>query len=420
MGNPGRFGLKSKARVLFFAEAVTLAHVARPYRLASGLDGDRFETVFACAKHFRPLFPRWPWPTEPLSSVPPATFVDRLARGARLYPLDTLRRYVEEDLRIIDAVRPDLIVGDFRLSLSVSARLKDIPYLSLSNAYWSPYVTDRHIPTPCLPLTRALPMPAASALFALSRPFAFAWHALPLNRLRREYGLSPLGFDLRRVYTDADYTLYADVPELVPTIGRPDRHRYLGAVTWSPDVPIPAELAGRAEIPLVYVTMGSSGSADVLPAILAALAELDCRVVLAAAGAQPPKVPANAIVTDYLPGERMAALARLVVCNGGSPTSHQALVHGVPVLGIPSNLDQHLNMHFVARLGAGLVVRPEEADPESIRAAAIALLQEPRHLACAARLAEAFAAIDTAAAFADALDSALQRGGKDSPRIEAE
>ena len=49
-------------------------------------------------------------------------------------------------------------------------------------------------------------------------------------------------------------------------------------------------------------------------------------------------------VTDYLPGDIVARHSRLVVCNGGSPTSHQALLAGVPVLGIPDNLDQVLNM----------------------------------------------------------------------------
>ena len=39
-------------RVLFFAEAVTLAHVARPVALAKGLDRSRFEVFMACDSRY--------------------------------------------------------------------------------------------------------------------------------------------------------------------------------------------------------------------------------------------------------------------------------------------------------------------------------------------------------------------------------
>lgn len=398
--------MNTATRVLFFAEAVTLAHVARPYRLATALDPERYEVLFACAPHFQTLFPAWPWHTEHLSTPKPAAFVDRLARGARLYELQTLRQYVEEDLRIISALKPDVVVGDFRLSLSVSARIARTPYIALGNAYWSPYAADRHIPTPCLPITRHLPLWLASRLFALGRPVAFAWHAVPLNLLRREHGLPALGLDLRRIYTDADDTLYADVPELVPTVALPPNHRYLGAVSWSPELPMPTLPVVPATTPLIYVTLGSSGSGDLLPSILEALADLDCQVVVAAAGRRPSKVPSNAFVTDYLPGERMAAMSRLVICNGGSPTSQQALMHGVPVLGLPDNLDQHLNMQYLVRTGAGRTVRPEQATPARIRAAATALLEDAAAHAAACRLRDAFAAHNCDDVFRAVLESA--------------
>lgn len=58
---------------------------------------------------------------------------------------------------------------------------------------------------------------AVSILYRLYRPLIFALYCLPLNWLRRKHGLSSLGWDLCRIFTDGDYTLYADVPELVPT-----------------------------------------------------------------------------------------------------------------------------------------------------------------------------------------------------------
>ena len=51
----------------------------------------------------------------------------------------------------------------------------------------------------------------------------------------------------------------------------------------------------------------------------------------------------------------------MVICNGGSATVYQALAESrAPVLGIPSNMDQHLTMQCVEGAEAGLSLRTEE------------------------------------------------------------
>jgi len=80
-----------------------------------------------------------------------------------------------------------------------------------------------------------------------------------------------------------------------------------------------------------------------------------------------------------------------VICNGGSPTSHQALAAGVPVLGLPSNLDQFLNMQAVEASGAGVLLRADRADPAGIRRAAEHLLTTACYAEAAQRLAQTFA-----------------------------
>ena len=48
-----------------------------------------------------------------------------------------LQKMIDEDLAMIDQHRPDVIIGDLRFSLAVSARLKSIPYITIKNAHWS-------------------------------------------------------------------------------------------------------------------------------------------------------------------------------------------------------------------------------------------------------------------------------------------
>ena len=382
--NPG--GFTGKPRILFVAEAVTLAHVARPAVLAQSLDRDVYEVFFATDPRYNELFPELSGFRYDIWSISSAEFLNALSRGSPLYSKRTLERYVEDDLKLIDTIKPDLIVGDFRLSLSVSARLRQIPYATITNVYWCVYANNDY-PVPALPMTRILGVRLSQILFDVSRPLAFALHCIPLNSVRRKYGLKSLGYDLRSVYTDADEVLLADMPEYFPIAADAKHHRYIGPIPWSPRSKIPPWWNSIDKTrPIVYVTLGSSGRIDLLPSVLEALAQLPVTVIATTAGrVKLASVPDNAMVSEYLPGDEAAGMAALVVCNGGSLTTYQAIQKGTPVLGIVSNLDQHLNMSYLSRAGIGEVLRSEKAGVEQIRKAVERLLNEPDYKDAAER-----------------------------------
>lgn len=287
------------------------------------------------------------------------------------------------------------------------ARLAGIPYIAIANAYWSPQAR-RRFPLPDVPWTRFFGVRPVSILYRLYRPLIFALYCLPLNWLRRKHGLSSLGWDLCRIFTDGDYTLYADVPELVPTYNLPANHRYLGPVLWSPDVKPPTWWHSLpTDRPIIYATLGSSGGKNLLQVVLNALADLPVTVIAATAGRNHLKnVPANAFVADYLPGEAAAARSAVVLCNGGSPTTQQALAAGVPVIGLPSNMDQHLNMEALERAGAGVLLRTERLNTEGVAAAVKQVLSGAEFRQAARRLAEAFG--PDFAGFPQHIESALR------------
>ncbi len=381
----------SKKRILIFAEAVTLAHVARPAVLAQALNPDLYEVYLAWHPRFEKLFPELSVARRTIHSVPCNRFINALAKGKPLYDTETLRDYVTEDLAVIEDIRPDLIVGDFRLSLAVSAPLSSVPYVAISNAYWSPYAK-QHYPVPELPITNTLGVDIAQTLFSAARPVAFALHTIPVNRVRREHGLPLLGWDLRRIYTWADHTLYADVPGLFPTYNLPKHHHYIGPIPWSPIVPLPdwwSKLVTNK--PVIYVTLGSSGRSDLLPTVFSSMAEMPVTVIAATAGRiKLDTVPNNVFLAEYLPGDSAVARAQLVICNGGSPTSQQALAQGKAVLGVPSNLDQHLNMQAVQRSGAGVMIRSEHATGRNIHQTVTRILATPSYVEAANRVAKEF------------------------------
>jgi UDP:flavonoid glycosyltransferase YjiC (YdhE family) len=386
---------RSRPVVLLVAEAVTLAHFARIVALAKALDASAYEVVVASDPRYADLEAPFGVAFHPIRSIPSAQFERALARGKPLYDVETLAAYVEDDLALIRNVKPDLIVGDFRLSLAVSAPVAGIPYATVVNAYWSPYA-DIVYPVPDLPMTAVLGVSVAQQLFDLARPIAFAAHARPLNRVRRRYKLPPLGHDLRIVYTWADYTLYADVPELVPMRPLPANHRHLGSPLWSARKPLP-DWWGRipADKPVVLVTLGSSGRADLLPMALAALSAFPIAVVAVTAGKiDLTSAPANALQVDYVPLADAVRRSSLVICNGGSLTTYQALDAGVPILGVCSNMDQLLNMSAIERLGAGLSLRAARVRPAQLREAVRKLLDTPSYAQAAKAAGQRFRQVD--------------------------
>ena len=385
-------------RILFVGEAVTLAHVARPVALAAALQARGHDCTVACA----PGAARFPLAAglahRPLESIPAARFLDALAAGRPVYDVATLERYVQDDLLLLRDVRPDLVIGDFRLSLSVSARLAGVPFASLGNAYWSP-LSALPMPLPVLPLSRRLPLPLARALFRIGAPVVMPRHAAPLNAVRRRHGLALLDGGLRAVYTDADHRLYADAPGLYPMRSDPlpPRHHHLGPVLWAPPFPLPdwwADLPG--DRPLVYANLGSSGGLDGLAQLLRALSGSRLTVVAATAGgaldAPAPASPGDAVarvhLAPFLPGDQATIRADLVVCNGGSMTCQQALLAGRPILGIAGNMDQFMNMTAVVAAGAGLCRRADRLDAHALRTACEALLTDPAYRNAAVALGQ--------------------------------
>lgn len=391
---------RKKPVILLVAEAVTLAHFARIVALAKALDATQYEIVVASDPRFTDLELPPGSAFHPIRSIPSAEFAQALSRGSPLYSVETLCRYVEDDLALLDRVKPDLVVGDFRLSLAVSAPLRHIPYAAVVNAYWSPFA-DITYPVPDLPMTRIFGLAIGQRLFDLARPIAFALHARPLNQARRRYGLAPLGHDLRTVYTWGDYTLYADVPELLPMRPLPANHRYIGPPLWSARVPLP-EWWDHLPLdkPVVLLILGSSGRADLLPMALSTLSELPVTVIAATAGKIDfADVPANTFVADYLPLDLAVQRSSLVICNGGSLTTYQGLASGVPILGLCSNMDQLLNMNAIEHIGAGLSLRAGRVHSGKLKEAVQTLLNTPAYTSKAGQAGERFSQVDAGQRF---------------------
>jgi UDP:flavonoid glycosyltransferase YjiC (YdhE family) len=393
-----------RKRVLFVSENVTLAQVVRLVTLARGL-GTAYEVHFACSEFPELVFGSSAFTRHAIETLP-AQQADRAVRsGRRLYDQARLLRYIAAETELLRALRPELIVGDFRWSVPTSAALCGVPSAVLINAYWSPFAPRERFPVPDHPIVRVLGEALTERYFPQAIPRVFQHFAEPLNAAREQHGLPPVG-DLLAVLSHGDYTLYPDDPWLTPVHDAPDSHQFLGPVLWQPDVcdadlPLEEGEGGAGERPpLVYVTLGSSGSAELLPMLLAVLGRLPVTAIIATAGrAQLSALPPNVQARAFVRGADVARRARLVISNGGSTTGYQALSEGTPVLGLPSNFDQYLATEAIVRAGAGRCVKARRASPEALRSTITSMLEDAQLHAAARHVATRFQAHDSASVF---------------------
>ncbi len=320
-----------RKKILFFSHSVTLAHFVRPLRWIECLDLTQYEVYLASSAVFKNLVPKTGVNFIEVSGIDPIKFSKIVNQAKPIYDATTFADHVEEDLQVMDKVKPDLVIGDFRHSLSVSCRLRKIKYINITNAYWSPEI-ELNYPMPEAPIVRLLGEKIFKIFVA---PFASVIIKIIFFKIvfviRKSLARVGLSFkDYRQVITDGDVTVFCDTPNLIPLKKKLDREVFIGPMTWSIPTPLPAWWENLKENKnRIFVSLGSSGDIRLLPMILATLSKIDVEVIVALSGRKI-NLPlyANVYVTDFLPIETVFQKISLIICNGGSPMCHAALSWG--------------------------------------------------------------------------------------------
>lgn len=213
---------------------------------------------------------------------------------------------------------------------------------------------------------------------------------------------------LDAIYTIADETAVLSVPGF-----EFDRSDLPGNVHLAGILPAPAgedwtppawwhELDGSR--PVVVVTQGTVANQDLSQLIeptLAGLADLDVTVV-AAVGRDPraltARVPANARVAGYLPFGALLPKASVLVTNGGSGGTQQALAAGVPVVVAGETEDKPANAARAAYHRLGINLQTATPTAQAVARAVGSLLEDKEVRENVLRLAKVYAqhdALDT-------------------------
>jgi len=339
-----------------------LAHLARPLKIIKSLEASEFDIALAADLKYQNLIESIGIVFQPLASIPAELFSDIVDKANPIYSESVFNSHIDEDLKIIEKVKPDIVVGDFRHSLSVSCRLSKVKYVNITNAYWSPEIVSR-FPIPEAPAVRILGERFIKLFCMPFVPIIIKFNFFNMAFLvRKSTARIGLKFnDYRNIITDGDVILFCDTPELVPLKQNKPNQFYIGPLIWSMPCEFPAwwpTLAPNKK--KILVSLGSSGNLDVLPVIIAGLRSLgeDIHIIVTLSGKKNnlPAFP-NVHTVDFLPFDNLEKEFALVIGNGGSPICHASLSWGTPCIGIIFNNDQLLNMIHVQNRGAGVLLR---------------------------------------------------------------
>ena len=284
-------------------------------------------------------------------------------------------RYVDDRLReIFDELQPDVIVED---------NVVAFPALEASGTPWVRIVS-------CNPaeLKDELVPPVFSGYPTGERDgWEDYWqeYRRAIGPVRDEHdefcraaGASGLG-ELDLMNTSSHLNLYVYPQELDYARANPPVGRWQAlescvrdeAEAWTP----PAGVG-----PLVYLSLGSLGSADVelMQRLIDTLDELDDVRVVVSLGPQHAllRLPAGMTGAEYLPQTEVLRHVDAVITHGGNNTVTECMHFGSPMIVLPLFWDQHDNAQRVAERGFGLRLDTYGHHPDELRQALRSVLAD--------------------------------------------
>jgi UDP:flavonoid glycosyltransferase YjiC (YdhE family) len=396
-------------RLLLFAPcAFNLAETSRMVEIAKGIerhpvanqafdihfisDGGDFESMIE--KHGFALTRM-----EPRLTKEKIEFIARVDRGEKFAPAFTdaeLILRVNNEIACLKELKPTAVVTGSYVTIPVTCRVLEIPLVWVVQSTWLPDffchgagMTDN---------IRFALLKAVADWFVLQ--FINFWIKYgflnSINRTAKHFGVQVYGSILE--FWRGDITLVAEPPEF-SGVKLPPKHTFIGSLIPQDEFPLPTELATiPRDKPLIYFAMGSSGTPEIVARIVESFEGKPYRVIAPVKFQldQVPgiRIPANVLVTDWVPALQVNKMAGLAVIHGGVGAVMTAALAGKPVVGVGMQMEQVANLAGLERLGFAIRIAKSRDPSANVQRAIQKLMHDETARAKAAAFAEAIAPWD--------------------------
>ena len=330
---------------------------------------------------------------EPRLTKEKIDFIAKVDRGEKFAPAFTgaeLIQRVNSEIACLNELKPTAVVTGSYVTIPVTCRVLNIPLVWVVQSTWLPEffchgagMTDHLKPAP---------LKTVIDWFVLR--FINFWIKYgflnPINGAAKHFGVP--GYDSIFEFWRGDISLVAEPPEF-SGVQLPPNHTFIGPLIPQDEFPLPLEISAiPRDKPLIYFAMGSSGTPEIVANILESFAGKPYRVIAPVkfqlelvSGVH---IPANVLVTDWVPAIEVNKMADLAVIHGGIGTVMVAALAGKPVVGVGMQMEQVANLACLERFGFAIRVGKSKNPSLQVQAAIERLLRDPGAKQKAAAFAE--------------------------------
>ncbi|WP_315295919.1 nucleotide disphospho-sugar-binding domain-containing protein [Rothia mucilaginosa] len=342
---------------------------------------------------------------EPIMSDAEAEQIMALDQGRGVrhpFTTDMVRRRVAAELAAIRDFNADAVVIGSNLTMLLSARIAGVPIFyarpyAYSSTYFSKKPVGGELAAPCW-------------LRAVAR--VFSYKPASFTRVAREHGLRLPRRTVDMLSADVNlicslFTQLRGDSLVEPDVG-------VGPIYYRAPGELPQIVRVPRKRPLIYVGMGSSGSADILAQVLQQLSAAPVDV-LVGGGVQlsdtsmlGSNIHFAGTVPGTIPAHLLAGHIDASITHGGEGTVQTACLAGVPFAGIAMQAEQSWNIEECVRYGNALRFTKNDVRRGNVRDILDRLLSDEGMRAKARQLGEAMRTMDGAALAVEKIEDYLR------------
>ncbi len=364
----------SKKRILMDSSAIGLSHLTRLLLIAREFRDRDAQVAFAFKKKDK-LLEQEGYEFFPISDVAITDFSSNIFAA---YTPSFVEQCVEEELKVIKAFQPDVIVGDLRMTAAISSRIAKVPYISVVSSYMTDYFNpvDVMIPKEKSALKHAIASITGRGIQAVQKRAL----ATPFRTVARKYGIKNLVslYD----FLQGDLTLLADLPQFCPLANLPKNFRYIGPLIWEgTNGAIPTYLERRNKSQkLIYATTANTGKEKLIQLVVEAFKDDSAYEVVLTTGAyiNPNQFPSagNIHIERFIPGSQVLKHSVAAIHCGSQGTTYQTMAQGVPAVVLPFNNDQRITAWLIKRQKVGIPLSPANLTGRHVKLAVEMLVRD--------------------------------------------
>jgi UDP:flavonoid glycosyltransferase YjiC (YdhE family) len=342
-----------------------------------------------------------------------------------MYSDDEMLAHARSEAEFMREHGVQMAVAGFTLTTLLSTRLAGIPLAtSHAGSYVPPVFEARLMPAPSrppMPLLALLPSDLQRRFMNWSPPRTRIYCS-GFNRAARALGVE--GVPSFAALLLGDLTLVTDVPEILGVSAQALESwtargatgyragttlRYTGPLYARLDLPVPERVERFLDKggEVAYVALTSTSQA-LVRSVLAAVLRTGLRVLVVSTVHDLTDLDGGQVLVErLLPSDRVMSRVAVAITTGGQGSVQSAVASGVPLVGVPLQPEQDLNVHLVERQGMALSVPPQSASGAAMTNSVRRLVDEPSYREHASRLRSLVAKVDGPARAAQAISRYL-------------